>query len=221
MIVHRLECCSSTQAEARRFLSEGAQPPFMVITQNQTTGKGRLDRSWSFEPGRSLAMTVVLNYGGTSYEGLSLVVGLAVMESIGDERVRLKWPNDIMIQENKVGGILVESCSLGTHSQILIGIGLNLWDLENHPFKGLNQNVDSEPMAATISRYILRFKESGFGSFRRSYEERMWKRNEKVLVLADDKNQEVIIRGVNDRGQLVTESHGTFECHWNGEIYAA
>lgn len=89
----------------------------IVVADHQTAGRGRLDRRWEAPPGSALLVSFVLQPGPL----LSLAAGVAAAEACG-EAVRLKWPNDLLLEGRKLGGILVE-----THSQKAIcGIGINL-----------------------------------------------------------------------------------------------
>lgn len=110
--VVRLESVGSTQDVARE-LPVGS----IVIADHQTSGRGRLDRRWEAPPGTALLVSFVLAPNPV----LSLAAGVAAAEACGP-RIRLKWPNDLLLDERKLGGILVES----TRDKAVCGIGINL-----------------------------------------------------------------------------------------------
>src|SRR3981081_3629945 len=110
--VKRLKSVTSTQDVAR-----GLPIGSVVVAEHQTAGRGRLDRRWESRPGTALLVSFVLRPNPL----LSLAAGVAAAEACGNE-VRLKWPNDLLLDGRKVGGILVEA----TPSKAICGIGINL-----------------------------------------------------------------------------------------------
>ena len=98
-----------------------------VITHNQTGGRGRLGRRWVSSPGEGVALSIVTpNLGPELRSWLPLIAGSAVAQELisrGVERVQVKWPNDVLIREGKVAGILCEALPTG---RIVVGIGLNV-----------------------------------------------------------------------------------------------
>src|SRR3981081_2988120 len=110
--VKRLKSVTSTQDVAR-----GLPIGSVVVAEHQTAGRGRLDRRWESRPGTALLVSFVLRPDPL----LSLATGVAAAEACG-RSVRLKWPNDLLLDGREVGGILVEA----TPSKAICGIGINL-----------------------------------------------------------------------------------------------
>ncbi|TMB95512.1 MAG: biotin--[acetyl-CoA-carboxylase] ligase [Chloroflexi bacterium] len=110
--VVRLAVVTSTQDFARD-LPIGST----VVADHQTAGRGRLSHRWEVPPGTALLVSFVLAPDPL----LSLAAGVAAAEACG-KGVRLKWPNDLLLDGRKVGGILVESSA----SKAICGIGINL-----------------------------------------------------------------------------------------------
>ena len=110
--VLRLGSVTSTQDVARE-LPIGS----VVVADHQTAGRGRLDRRWEAAPGAALLVSFVLPRNPL----LSLAAGVAAAEACGPD-VRLKWPNDLLLDGRKLGGILVEM----TTDRAICGIGVNL-----------------------------------------------------------------------------------------------
>jgi BirA family biotin operon repressor/biotin-[acetyl-CoA-carboxylase] ligase len=108
----RLDSVTSTQDVARP-LAIGS----IVVAAHQTAGRGRLDRRWEAPPGTALLVSFVLHPNPV----LSLAAGIAAAEACGGQ-VRLKWPNDLLLNGLKIGGILVEV----TRTTAICGIGINL-----------------------------------------------------------------------------------------------
>jgi BirA family transcriptional regulator, biotin operon repressor / biotin---[acetyl-CoA-carboxylase] ligase len=130
--VHVFQIIDSTNTQAAVLAAKGAEEGTLLIAETQTGGKGRLGRKWFSPPGVNLYLSVILrpqiNPGQATM--LTLLAGIAVAHAIR-ERTRLtahlKWPNDVLIGEKKVSGILAELTTDGQAIKYLIlGIGLNV-----------------------------------------------------------------------------------------------
>jgi len=125
--VHYLERVDSTHQEARRLLSTNPALPFVVLAEEQISGRGRIGRHWHSDPGLGIWMTVAIARSRPIEEQFtytfiaSLAVAVAIEEITG-LRAKLKWPNDVLLGGKKCCGILLESLPAVT----LIGIGLNV-----------------------------------------------------------------------------------------------
>lgn len=108
----------STQDLARRGIRN---LPLVVIAPGQSQGRGRSGSAWK-DADRALAVSVAWNASDSDERPLSLMAGLAATRTLGEE-TRLKWPNDVMVGPDKVGGILVEMAD----GVIVAGLGLNLY----------------------------------------------------------------------------------------------
>ena len=136
----RLQSVTSTQDVARD-LPIGS----VVVADFQSAGRGRLDHRWEAPPGTALLVSFVLAPNPV----LSLAAGVAAAEACGAE-VRLKWPNDLLLEGRKVGGILVEA----TPAKAVCGIGLNLtWA----PPQGARLEKEREPLLKELRRTIKRW----------------------------------------------------------------
>jgi len=137
-----IESTGSTNADAINQVREGAPEGFAVIANEQTQGRGRLERVWVSPPGAGLAMSVVLRPTAplATWGWLPLIAGMAVVAGLGEQGVesRLKWPNDIVIAgpsrdggpgPRKLGGLLLERV-VGEHpadsGAAVVGIGINV-----------------------------------------------------------------------------------------------
>ena len=152
--VLRLGSVTSTQDVARE-LPIGS----IVVADHQTSGRGRLDRRWEAPPGTALLVSFVL----ARHPLLSLAAGVAAAEACGPQ-VRLKWPNDLLIEDRKLGGILVET----TQEKAICGIGINLsWapdgaaklDEPRDELRGRLQTSVEVWTKAPADRVLLRWRE--------------------------------------------------------------
>jgi len=133
--VRRVVCLAeadSTNAEALRLAAGGEPSGTVVVADAQSAGRGRLGRSWWAEPGGSLLASWLIRpeLAADRWPALTLVAGLAaaraLIASAGIE-VRLKWPNDLLIQGRKLGGLLAEADGRGA---LVVGLGVNVRQTE-------------------------------------------------------------------------------------------
>ena len=122
----------STNNEALAWATSGARDLSLVIADEQTAGRGRLDRKWFTPKGTALAFSLILRPTPSERPYLTRMVGLAALAVTDALRTRslvsqIKWPNDILLNGRKVAGILVESVWSGEEVDCLvIGIGVNV-----------------------------------------------------------------------------------------------
>lgn len=210
----------STQDRVFELLEEGQADLLVVSAENQTRGRGRQGREWISEPGRSLTLSIGFKMEARRLEGLSLLVGLATREAIGMNEIELKWPNDLMLRDQKVGGILIESRSRGPEALVAVGIGVNLFSLQSANYHGLGKKIDSLIVANAFESRFRKFSTTGFAPFREEFEKVLWNRNHLVNLKIDGEVRSVKVLGVNERGHLMTENQGVLELTDQGEILA-
>jgi len=107
-------------------LKDGA----VVIALNQTAGKGTKNRKWISKAGSSLTFSLFLKIDPPHLNFLTLFIGVCIAKSINrlkSDILNLKWPNDLYVEKNKVGGILVESIHHNNKKcDVIVGVGINL-----------------------------------------------------------------------------------------------
>lgn len=121
----------STNAEAMRRAAKGERGPLWISAVRQHAGRGRSGRTWASLDGNLMATLLVEPATGPARLGeLGLVAGVAAHQAIGELQtlpgLRLKWPNDVLIREAKLGGILVESTSFQGATVAVVGFGINI-----------------------------------------------------------------------------------------------
>jgi BirA family biotin operon repressor/biotin-[acetyl-CoA-carboxylase] ligase len=157
-----LPSTGSTNADAVDQVGEGAPEGFTVVADEQTAGRGRLDRSWVSPYGAGIAMSVVLRpiVAESAWSWIPLVAGIAVVDALADQGVHaaLKWPNDVVIDGDardgspgprKLGGLLVERVG----SAVVVGIGLNV-DLDADELP-VARATSTRLEGAAVSRELL------------------------------------------------------------------
>lgn len=179
--IHDLASCTSTNSLLMERAAQGAPSGSVVVTDEQTAGRGRLGRTWYSSPDDSLTFSLLWKFTDTSQlSGLSLAVGVAIaqaLEDLGIPGVGLKWPNDIWLDGRKIGGVLIELQFTSTHAAAVIGIGVNLqrnpaWDaLVDQALSAIAESgvaVSREAVLAAILRRMAAaldvFSEEGFAS---------------------------------------------------------
>jgi BirA family biotin operon repressor/biotin-[acetyl-CoA-carboxylase] ligase len=131
-VINVLFQVDSTNNDALRRLRAGEETPFLIVAEMQSAGRGRRGRHWYSPFGGSIYMTLGWRFtqGLAALEGLSLVVGLMLLRSLqksGAGGLALKWPNDVMWQQQKLAGILVDvQGDPAGDCQVAIGVGLNV-----------------------------------------------------------------------------------------------
>ncbi len=133
----------STNADAAAAARDGAPEGLAVVADEQTAGRGRLDRQWTSPPAAGIAVSMLLRPGAAvpdrgwspiplrRYAHLPLLAGVALAQSVrrmGDVDAVLKWPNDLLIADRKCAGVLAETVASpnGTAPAVVVGIGLNV-----------------------------------------------------------------------------------------------
>jgi BirA family biotin operon repressor/biotin-[acetyl-CoA-carboxylase] ligase len=115
----------STNSELMRRARMGSFDPILLVAEHQTAGRGRVGRNWEGGASASLTFSLGLPLAPAHWSGLSLAVGLAVVESL-HPALQLKWPNDVWFKVRKLAGILVETASIGEQRYAVIGVGINM-----------------------------------------------------------------------------------------------
>jgi BirA family biotin operon repressor/biotin-[acetyl-CoA-carboxylase] ligase len=128
-----LASTTSTNDDAKRGARQGAPHGAMWVAEQQTAGRGRQGRVWWSPAGESLLFSVLVRDGlePARLPQLALVAGLAVHGAVTrltpGADVKVKWPNDVLIEAKKVGGVLVEAISTGSRVEaIVVGVGINV-----------------------------------------------------------------------------------------------
>ena len=126
--LHIIEECKSTNSSLIKFANEGYPEGYSLLSIKQTCGKGTRKRKWVSIPGNLFLSTLIRpNVEAMKLSQISIVFGLSLFQfikslGINKDKIRIKWPNDILIESKKVSGILVERFD----NFCVIGVGLNI-----------------------------------------------------------------------------------------------
>jgi BirA family transcriptional regulator, biotin operon repressor / biotin---[acetyl-CoA-carboxylase] ligase len=238
-----LERTGSTNTDAAQWASQGAPDLALVAADEQTAGRGRLQRRWLTPPGVALAFSLVLR-PDVSQEFLALILrhtalgALAVTDALADLGVEaeIKWPNDVLIQRRKTAGILVEAHWQGEHLEaIILGIGVNVAREAAPPDEAvifpagsiehvLDRPVDRLTLLRAILERILFWRERlGDREFMQVWNARLAYKDEWVRIsgLAEDQPQlEGKVLGLDASGGLrLVDERGQVTCLQTGELH--
>ena len=236
--VHVRFAVDSTNSVLARRLREGTRAPELCAAEIQTAGKGRLGRRWVSGLGQSLVLSVSWRFDAPSdgLSGLSLAVGVALVEALaagGFGGVMLKWPNDLLVDERKLAGILVEVSRSGSGSAACVaGVGFNL-DLApvdsgriDQPWTDFARGFGRVPVRSTLAAQAAnaildafeQYRDHGLEPFAARWRERDALHGRRVRVLSGGSPIDGTARGIDGAGALLVEhSAGVVRCG-SGEV---
>lgn len=208
----------------------------VCLAERQTGGRGRRGRTWLTPEGQNIALSLgkSIRISVSQVAPLSLVVGLAVVSAlkrVGVDNATLKWPNDLLLNGAKVGGILIELPGIGNPLMVVVGIGINIGSGEEvsaHlglPVGDLIAGRSSIPRNALAAELInsvfemtSRFESQGFTPMKSSWEVLHAHQDRNVRVIGTNETVEGIARGVTDGGELILETVAGVRHFTGGEV---
>lgn len=228
------DCVPSTNSLALAVGHHG----YACLAEQQTGGRGRRGRHWVSPRGKNIYLSLVYEFvrGTAALDGLSLAVGLALVEALEDEgvsAVELKWPNDLVWQGRKLAGILLElSGDAAGPCQVVAGIGINVHMTAeegsgiDQPWMSLDEvcgrTLDRNRLAAAclnrLAPTLGEFESGGFGPLQARWQARDLLLGREVVLMLGDRRFAGIARGVDHRGQLVLETPLGVQCFSAGEV---
>ncbi|HEV8426595.1 MAG TPA: biotin--[acetyl-CoA-carboxylase] ligase [Pyrinomonadaceae bacterium] len=166
--VLRYESLPSTNTELSRLASEGAEEGVSVVADEQTAGRGRLQRAWSSPKGAGLYFSILLRPKiPTNYWPLiTMMAAVAVYDTLGEAcrlQADIKWPNDLLSGERKICGILAEAIDTPGGRAVIVGIGVNLTEdaypteianIATSVSEAMGRSADREAILASLLRWV-------------------------------------------------------------------
>lgn len=207
------------------------------VAEYQQAGRGRRGRKWFSPFGANLYLSMFwrLEQGPAAAIGLSLVIGIVIAEvlhDLGADKVRVKWPNDLYLNDRKLAGILVEMTGkTGDAAQIVIGAGLNMvmrnvqTDVVNQGWITLQEagvTIDRNTLAVRLIKELREaltlFEQEGLSPFLGRWEKLDNFIHRPVKLIIGDKEIFGTSRGINAQGALLLEQDGIVKPWVGGEI---
>jgi BirA family biotin operon repressor/biotin-[acetyl-CoA-carboxylase] ligase len=216
--------CHSTNTLALELSQQPTIPDgTIVITNNQTAGRGQRGNTWQAQPGQNLTLSVILKPSFLPVKDqfyLNIFTSLAVQDVISDvigANVSVKWPNDVLVANKKICGILIENQIRGAQVSIsVIGIGLNVnqTDLPVATATSLASvsggDFDLESLLHKLTERLeiryLQLRQGNYSGLSNTYLEKLYWKDETHLFESGDKQFEAIIKGIDHNGRLLLVS---------------
>ncbi|HZY79816.1 MAG TPA: biotin--[acetyl-CoA-carboxylase] ligase [Cyclobacteriaceae bacterium] len=218
--------CPSTNTFAGELAQAGQAPEgTVVITHHQTSGRGQRGNSWESGSGLNLTFSVVVYpvfLNAVQQFHLNKAVALAIHDVVCRHTagtVKVKWPNDIMISNKKVCGILIENQLSGSQlSRAIIGIGLNVnqetfavptaSSLSIHSGKSIDLAKLFDDLLQSLEWRYLQLKNNRLKELDDDYIRSLFWLNERKTFMVGERKMEGVIKGVDENGKLVVEIEG-------------
>ena len=230
--LERLEAFAAIESTNSYLMREAPPEPgrFRVaLTDNQTAGRGRHGRTWRSPPGAGLCLSVAYTFANRPRDlpALTLALGLGLVDALdglGIDGIALKWPNDLIARDGKLGGILTESQALGPESiHVVSGVGVNVelpedFDLgaeaeRAQPVADLASIAGELPPADKLAGSLVQglcesfvdYESGGFAACASRWRQRDWLRGRELTIDTPRQPLSGVAAGVDDDGALLVE----------------
>lgn len=240
--VDAFDCCElalsldSTNDAMMRAAENNGLARHICFAEMQSKGRGRRGRQWVSPFARNLYFSMLwpFSQGIAAIQGLSLAVGLAIHRSLKayDIDSRLKWPNDILADNAKLGGILIElTGNMSDACQVVIGVGLNL-DIRNQDLAHIDQaavglkqlglNLPRNQIAADVVKHLTElmaeFTVRGFAPFMDEWNQANGFKDKAVRLVLPSSEIQGVCLGVNEKGELMLDTDAGVQVFNAGEV---
>jgi len=199
----------------------------VAIADHQTAGRGRQEREWISSPGSSLCLSLAYTFSARpdNLPGLTLAIGVAALNALrhsGIDDIFLKWPNDLVARDGKLGGMLAESQVKGdSNATVVAGIGINFdlpvqliqenasrWaqravDLNTLTHRPPSREAVSGALIDNLVESLTVFETQGFSAFAASWREHDWLDGRHITVEQSNGSVSGTASGVDDDGALL------------------
>lgn len=200
----------------------------IITAKRQTAGRGRIGRKWFSQEGNLFLSQIMQS--NTPMSELCFIASLSVAETLDDiikkSSIGIKWPNDVLLNEKKVCGILLEKAE----NKTIIGLGVNL---VSHPqlSETKYQTTDLQEQGVSISReqflqiYLNKFDENyikgqkNFAFIRQKWLDKALYINKDIKISQKNKTEAGIFRGIDQNGLLLLEQNGTIKTIAAGDVF--
>ncbi len=218
-----LEETDSTNDEARRLIEAGERGPLWIVAGRQTKGRGRLGREWISPSGNLYASFVLGDFLETPLAPqLGFVTGVAAIRALqstaGQRDFKLKWPNDMLFDGAKLGGILLECVGAGAAPVAIIGVGVNVAQAPDHVPYPARALATLGAAAPTVGAFFAAFSDAicealdlwrggdGFASIREEWLRSAAGLGEEIRVAMTTETLEGRFETIDAAGRLVLET---------------
>ena len=215
------ERVTSTNDALLELAEKGTPEGLVLVTDEQTAGRGRRGAQWLSPKGENLAFSVLLRPREPKalWHRLALISGLAVAVTLEKfvPLAEIKGPNDVMVDEKKIAGVLVEAGA----DFVIVGIGVNINSTDfpdelaaTSLWQCLGQEMSRSEILEGIVTRLSRFSESmgsGFEELLQQIQQRCYLTGQEVSYLSAEQRREGLVKGIGRSGELLVESGGKTE----------
>lgn len=231
-----LTCTQSTNTDLLRLSRERDIDGWVRTAEVQTGGRGRRGRQWVSPFAKNVALSVGISIDRSTAEigSISLAIGLMVarlLDNLRIEDVSLKWPNDVLIRQRKVGGILIELADAQRPASLVVGIGMNVNDAPGSDITGdyratcivdhlasCSRNHLVANLINVIHEAIRQFEELGFDVFKEGWERRDILRDRSIVLSGVEPPISGIGAGIDGEGAYLIQTSNGIERAIGGEL---
>ncbi len=229
--IRHYELIDSTNEEAKRILKNQNVDNIVLVADEQSGGKGRGGKEWVSEAGNLFFSLIIDAKRINEPHIISFIAALSVAGILENRNLssKIKWPNDVLIDEKKLCGILVEKVK----DHLIVGVGVNIVSSPSYLDSGrkatyMQNYIPEIDTAKTLSFFLKNFEnifkehsDNGFENIRKKVIARLYKLNEKVELDYLGKKMKARIADISENGDLVVRTEkGDIETYKTGEIFA-
>lgn len=227
----------STNIRAKSWSKEGAEEGSLVIAERQTQGKGRMGKSWESPKGEGIWMSFILKpkINIDKIPQLTVIAGLAMCETIREItglKAQIKWPNDLVVNNKKVCGILCEMVKIQEDLAVIVGIGINVNskkfpdDLPHATSLYLEgksiynrENIIAYFLRCFEKKYLIYSESLSLEKFIADYKNYCINLNKQVKILEGQREFIGTVKDIDTEARLIVEKEdGSRQCVLAGEV---
>ena len=227
-----LQYCFSTVSTNQ--LASNNKQPTIYISDYQSLGKGRQNKTWVTPLGQSVALSIshAFKCGLSEMSGLNIAIGVSIiqtLEELGEKTLGLKWPNDVLGKGGKAAGILIEASGNNTSCFVVVGIGIN-WNvrqsiLDNIEKKCMNVGLKKISRTKFIACLIINVHKAikEFSQYKLKNIAPIWKKfdcyvNENINIIQENILKPAKYIGIDSQGYLCVDIQGEIKQLASGEV---
>ncbi len=213
-----LQTCTSTNDVAIKKAKQGLPEGSSYLSYLQTSGRGRNNNQWESMQGNLFLSTIFRPITSkVNWHQLSLIIGFSIVEilpklGVKKNKIQLKWPNDVLVEEKKISGILLESFD----NFIVAGIGLNIlkkpqneikWNttkLYDHTNKDFSLKYIANVLLKIIFKNYTIWEDKGFNFFKNKINKSLYNINNKIVIKLNSQSKNIsgVFLGLGNNGSL-------------------
>lgn len=195
--------------------------PLLVVTNGQRAARGRNNKIWISLNQKSISFSLCFKVNAEQLDlrylsYLSSTCLLDAMKENNCKDIKIKWPNDLYLNDKKVSGILIESLSINKDFYVSIGVGINIDIPKNYPvkrpFSNLGINIDQTSMVSLFCELLFKnISQVDMNKIVKSYNENLFWYQERVIIKDKNTSYEGELLGINEKGEIMIFDNGNIE----------